>query len=249
MTDSIEKGPPGSEKVSPREFIRLIRDLQHDHTARRQGIGPGSLAPAQERLRRWQSERLAATYADLLADPQYRLAGLFFLTDIYAAKDFSQRDYDAEQLHAVLARFLPDVALRLLADTIHLNRMSSRLDDQLIGVMDPEGPITPDSYARGYLDCDNYAERREQIELLARTLREAALAARSAVFVISLKLARLPAQRAGWDELYDFLLRGYQACRPMRNVSYFVDTIHQRELSILDNIFAGMLNPFQAVSD
>ena len=59
-----------------------------------------------------------------------------------------------------------------------------------------------------------------------------------------LVLARAPALRAGWFELYDFLRRGAQACQPMRNVDHFVATIYQRELSILEKIFAGEAQPF-----
>jgi hypothetical protein len=92
--------------------------------------------------------------------------------------------------------------------------------------------------------CNNQDERRLQIELLALVLREAALGARGAVFGVSLRLARLPAQRAGWDELYDFLERGYRACRPLRRVDVFVETIHRRELAILENLFAGRTDPF-----
>lgn len=233
-----------ASKGSARKVVHLLRDLQHNREAQRQVVASTAMVPGLERLRRWQSERLAATYADLLDEPQYRSACTFFLNDIYAAKDFSQRDDDAENLHGLLSRFLPESMLRLLADTIRLNRMSTRLDLELLSALGEVETITPQAYAQAYRVCDNLAERREQIELLAQVLGEAAHGARGTVFAVSLRLARLPAQRAGWDDLYDFLARGYAACKPMRDVGRFVDTIYRREMAILENIFSATEDPF-----
>ena len=238
-----------SERGSPKEFIQLLLELQHREEAQRQSVSGGDLNPQLARLRLWQTERLRRTYTDLLADEQYRPACEFFLSDIYAARDFSQRDHDAEHLYGMLRRFLPQSMLHLLADTIRLNRLSDRLDRQLLSVLLDDldlddRPITPELYSQGYRLCHNQAERKEQIDLLAATLDEAASGSRGIIFKTSLHLARAPALRAGWFELYDFLRRGAQACQPMRNVDHFVATIYQRELSILEKIFAGEAQPF-----
>jgi hypothetical protein len=237
------------ERGSPSEFIQLLLDLQHRDEARRQSISAGELDPQLARLRSWQTGRLRHTYADLLADEQYRLACEFFLSDIYAARDFSQRDHDAEHLYSVLRRFLPQVMLHLLADAIRLNQLSDRLDRLLLRTLLDElqlddQPITAEIYVQAYRLCDNFAERRQQIELLAATLYEAASGGRGLIFQASLHLARAPALHAGWFELYDFLERGSRACRPMRNVDHFVATIYRRELHILDKIFDGDAQPF-----
>jgi hypothetical protein len=231
-------------KHTGKNIIRLLRDLQHHPDAQRQAALEKGLPPRLVELRRWQSERLRRTYADLLADPQYHLACEFFLTDLYSARDFSQRDYDAQRLHEILSAYLPEKMLRLLTETIALNRLSAHLDQKLADVLETEPELNAEAYARGYRVCDNYAERRRQIEMLANLLREAATGARGPVFAISLRLARTPAQRAGWLDLYEFLERGYTACKPMRNVDYFVNTIYSREMEILDRIFAGAANPF-----
>ena len=59
-----------------------------------------------------------------------------------------------------------------------------------------------------------------------------------------MKLARVPAQRAGWGELYDFLKRGYAAFKQLRDVTTFVRIIAQRERRILDQIYSGNPDPF-----
>jgi hypothetical protein len=236
------------EIVSPKEFIHLLSELQHREEAQRCNVGDSTLDPQLALLRQWQSERLAHTYADLLNEKQYRSACLFFLSDIYSPRDFSQRDQDAEHLYRLLSHFLPQAMLTLLADAIRINQLTDQLDRALLLELEKSfgmnNTLTPQLYALAYRQCDNYAERREQIELMAKILQEAAQGARNPIFAASLRLVRRPAQRAGWIEVYDFLERGYQACRPMRDVKHFVNTIQQRETTILDQIFAGDPEPF-----
>jgi predicted DNA-binding protein YlxM (UPF0122 family) len=236
------------EIVTPKEFIRLLSELQHREEAQRRKIGETALDPQLALLRQWQSERLAHTYADLLTDKQYCSACMFFLSDIYSPRDFSQRDHDAEHIYSLLSRFIPQSMLALLADAIHTNQLTDQLDQALLNELEKSsgmtGTLTPQIYAQAYRQCDNYAQRAEQIDLMVKILRDAARGARNPIFAASLRLVRRPAQRAGWIELYDFLERGYLACKSMRDVNYFVKTIHQRETTILDQIFAGDPEPF-----
>lgn len=232
------------EKHPRKNLIGLLRDLQHHPNAQRRAAPPDELSPRMGELRRWQSDRLRRTYTDLLDHPQYQLACEFFLSDIYSSQDFSQRDYDAARLHTILSAYLPEKMLRLLSETIQLNRLTAELDQKLLEALDGEPALTPEAYARGYRRCDNYGERRKQIDMLSQVLRDAASGARGPVFAISLRLARLPAERAGWMDLYAFLERGYTACRPMRDVDTFINTIYSCEMAILDRIFAGADDPF-----
>jgi hypothetical protein len=55
---------------------------------------------------------------------------------------------------------------------------------------------------------------------------------------------RGPANRAGWNEVYDFLERGYKAFKQMRDVKKFARIIEEREKRILDAIFSGHPDPF-----
>lgn len=232
----------------PPNIIRLLFDLQNSDEARRQTIGGAPLPPTLALLRNWQTQRLICTYSDLLESKEYGPACEFFLSDIYAPRDFSQRDHDTERLHEILARFLPEQMLRLLADAIRVNRISNRLDNDLVKilfeVLGVTDTITPELYAKAYRICDNYADRKRQIDLLASTLGEAAEGARFPLVGVSLRVARGPAHAAGWQELYDFLERGYRAYKPMRNAKHFADTVCERELLILDRIFAEDPHPF-----
>jgi hypothetical protein len=229
-------------------IVRLLRDLENNPDLKHKSVARAGLDPHLAMLRTWQSERLRGTYADLLDDPRYRPACLFFLNDIYAPRDFSQRDYDIERLHDFLSRLLPPMMLTLLTQVVELNRLTNALDQRLLQALVDElgvtDEITPQLYAQGYRICDNYAERLQQIELIAQVLAQVGAGARLLVVGAAMKVLRGPAQRADWVELYELLEHGYAAFKQMKDVKNFVGVIEQREKRILDQIFAGAADPF-----
>jgi hypothetical protein len=230
-----------SNGASPKDFIQLLYRLQKQEAARLIAHPSSSERSFElDILKRWQSDRLRKTYADFLEDPQYRPACEFFLTELYAPQDFSQRDQDAERLYAVLRRYLPESALTLLLGAITLNHLTDKLDLELLdALLDDQvelQTLTVEQYAKAYRKCDNFDERRSQIELLVALLRQAALGGRSLLFQIALRLAKAPAVRLGWQDLYQFLEIGAAACKPIPDVDYFVSSIQTREMTILDRM-------------
>lgn len=228
--------------------VRLLQDLQHNDALHHQAVAADGLDPQLALLRTWQAERLTQTYADLLDDPPSRPAMCFFLSDLYAARDFSQRDYDIERIHTFLAQVLPAHTLHLLTDIVTLNRLTTELDHDLSRVLvDQLGvttTITPAQYAEGYRICANYTARLHQLDLITTVLARVGAGAHKPVVGMAMKLAWFPAQRAGWGELYDGLKRGYAAFRQLHDVPSFVAIIAQRERCILDQIYAGNPAPF-----
>ncbi len=101
---------------------RLLYDLQHDAALQQQPVAALALDPQLAMLRLWQSQRLAQTYADLLAGPRSGPALRFFLSDLYAPRDFSQRDHDVERIHAFLSRVMPPQTIQLLTDIQYLRQ-------------------------------------------------------------------------------------------------------------------------------
>jgi hypothetical protein len=237
-----------SEAQRPK-IIQLLLNLQRQDEGKHLPASERPLEPGVALLREWQSRRLAGTYADLLANPEFGTAGRFFLSDIYAARDFSQRDQDFERLHDLLARFLPPSSLQLLKDGLEMNRLSNELDHHLLQVLvntlGMTEVLTPEMYTEAYRRCDNFDQRAHQISQTTQIIREIGAGSRLPLVGISLRLARKPAEAAGWFELYDFLERGYAAFRPMKNVEAFAQTIEQRETSLLERIFTGENDPFE----
>ena len=234
----------------PPKILKAVFDLQHREDVRPRLPEDQALDPQLAALRDWQARRLARTYADLLNDPEYAPACRFFLSEIYAARDFSQRDASGEQLYRLLRRYLPDEMLRPLTEALALNRLTNALDADLLQALRSIGgaeAITGEAYASAYRLCDNYEERVNQIERIGAILREVGAGARLPLVGFTLRAARLPARRAGWVELYDFLFRGYQAFQPMKDTGFFVDTIEQRERLLLDRIYSRHPDPFSGI--
>ncbi len=227
----------------------LLKELENNPELRQKPVLPVQLDPQLSMLRSWQSIRLARTYVDLLESDQYGPASRFFLSDIYASKDFSQRDHDITTIYNFLSHILPPISLKLLKDSIELNQFTYALDKKLLAALvnqlNVTDKITPALYARAYQFCDNYEERAFQIKSLAKILREVGEGARWPLVGTALSIVHKPAVSAGWSELYDFLARGYKAFKPMKNIKYFVQVIRERELHILDNLFDNKPDPFK----
>lgn len=235
-------------KPTPADAARLLHELQHNTELKQHPVAGGEVDHQLAVLREWQSQRLAQTYADLLADPQFAPACRFFLSDIYGPRDFSQRDYDVARIYAFISKVLPAQTVQLLTDTIELNRLTNQLDHTLcrvlfdqLGVTDT---ITMAQYIEGYRRCNNYALRVQQIDLTIHVLEEVGAGARLKIVGLAMKLVRIPAQRAGWIELYDFLERGYTAFKQLRDLPTFVGTIAQRERQIMERIVSNQADPF-----
>lgn len=236
-----------TELPTPQDAASLLLQLRRREMSHRRVPGQG-LSSQMALFRAWQAQRLATTHADLLALDRYGPACRFFLDDIYAPKDFSQRNHDIERMHAFMLRFLPAGLIRTLTLAIELNTLTEELDAALLqalvkdlGVTDS---ITPQQYAQGYRICDNYATRKLQIDLIVAVGQGLERLVRLPLVGLTLRLARGPAQRGGWYEMQSFLQRGFDAFKHMGPAAFFLDAVQRREMQILDQIFAGHPEPF-----
>jgi len=244
----LRDGSDESGKMTKQAGLRgLVSNLGH---LKREPVGYRPLPPRLALLRAWQTQRLTRTYQDLLNADRYRPACLFFLEDIYAARDFSQRDHDIERMYEFTRRFVPDSLLRPVAVTVELHRLTEELDQALItalierlGVTDT---ITPELYAEAYRLCDNYAPRVRQIELIEDICERIDGIVRNPIAGPTLSLARRPLHAAGYGELHEFLVRGYESFKRMHGSRHFRRAIKEREITILDRIYAGEADPFRA---
>src|SRR5579859_1817279 len=237
-----------TQSSKPRPLFSVLPALFEIEMLQHQRMEATPLDPMLAMLKAWQSQRLARTYADMLASPRYRLAILFFLEDIYAPRDFSQRDHDVIEMHAFMRRFVPESLLRPLTNTIQLYDQTNQLDQRLLGVLVHEVGVTDSlneaQYAEAYRRCDNYVERVKQIEAIYQIGRQLEDVTRLPLTGTALRVASVPARRAGWTELADFMERGYRAFQHMRGARYFLDTVRTRERRILDQIYAAEPEPF-----
>ena len=215
------------------------------------------LTPLMAYLSAWQSLRLARTHADMLNDPEFSQACRFFLDDIYAPRDFSQRNFDGQRIYDFMNRFLPEATLTPLAMALELNLLTQQLDLALAEIMRASLGVTERfdqrHYDAAYLLCNNYAVRSRQIGLIVEVGRHLDRVRRLPLVSTTLRLARRPATRLGWDEMHVFLESGFMALKSLRRLDLFLERIEQRERAILNRIYglpggAPADNPF-LVSD
>ncbi len=199
--------------------------------------------PRLVELKRFQSARLARSYADLAAIDRYRAATAFFLDDIYGPKDFSGRDEAMIRILPVMTRVLPHTAVESAALAVEVDACSEDLDRRMAAAL-PAGPLDDDSYGQAYRASATPAERDRQIELIVQVGRRLdRLVTRPLVFR-TLKLMRKPAQLAGLSELQSFLERGFEAFRAMGGAEDFLSTIAERERRIASRLFSSRPEPF-----
>jgi hypothetical protein len=238
-----------SNQPPRKPLFAVLSELDQIKDLKRERLETKPLEPALALLKSWQSQRLAQTYADLLATPRYALACRFFLDDIYAARDFTQRDHDVAEMYAFMQRFVPEGLLRPLSETIELYALTQALDERLRDVLVAEMGMTDTlseaQYAEAYRRCDNYADRARQIDKIVEIgkLLDGIIAL--PLTGMALQMAKVPANRAGWTELTGFMERGYRAFKHMRRAPEFLALIRRRERAILDRIYAADPEPFK----
>ena len=220
---------------------RLIACAREVAALRARVAGDPVTAARVAELKHWQASRLAATHADLLADPRYRGAASFFLDDLYGAKDFSRRDAELERVLPVIVRVLPESALETLADAVELDALSEDLDVELARALDEAGVKVLDeaAYASAYRNSATQAQREHQLDLVLSIGRSLDRLVRAPLIGRLLGAMATPARLAGVPSMHDFLTRGFTAFRAIGGASEFLARIDARERLVLHRLFTG----------
>lgn len=237
------------DELEDQKQTGLFKQVLRGHIAGdREVVETTGLSPQMAILRQWQVDRLAQTHEDLLRNKRYGRACQFFLTDIYGAQDFSQRDADAENVYRTMRKYLPDRLLITMGKTIALNKITQQLDahllEALVNRLGMTDTLTTEMYAEAYRLCDNYETRQKQLDMVLDVGRGVDNLTRIPMIGMVLRAARRPANRSGWSELQDFMERGFAAFKEMRGADQFLAIVEQRERQILDQIFANAPHPF-----
>lgn len=228
----------------------LFKQVLRGHIGgERKKIESSGLSPQMTLLKNWQVDRLKMTYDDMLHHPDNKAAAEFFLTDLYGAEDYSQRDTDAENVYNTMRKYLPDRLLVTMGKAIELNKMTQALDEQLLDTLVNQvgmtNHLTEQQYVEAYRLCDNQADRARQINMVLEVGYGVAGLTRIPMIGMVLRAARRPARRSGWSELHDFLDRGFNAFQQMDGAHPFLEAVGQREHQILNQIYSGAEQPFQ----
>ena len=211
------------------------------HAARR---GDPPLARALDALADWQARRLAATYADLAAQPRYADAIVFFQTDLYGSVDYARRDADVARVVPMMVAMLPERVIATIADAMRLNVLSHELDRVLLAHLPDRERFTVARYCGAYRRTGRFVERERQIATIGDVGRALDVFVRKPLIRTALAMMRGPARVAGFGVLHDFLDRGFNAFHRMSGAEEFLATIDARERAVHQAIVAGSDAPF-----
>jgi hypothetical protein len=192
-----------------------------------------------ERLQHFQAQRLASTYLDLAADPRYRPAIDFFLTDLYGPKTFDARDREFQRAGRILGRMLPVGPLETLAQALELQALTLDLDLRVARQLANADEVSSVEYRRAYRACGDRPAREEQIALIVDIARGLEHVVHQPSIEVLLRMAHLPATLAGFGTLQSFLERGFDAFRRLRDCEAFIARIEQRERAFMSQLFAS----------
>jgi hypothetical protein len=200
-------------------------------------------------LRRWQAQRLEASFDRFLVDPRRRPAAHFFLSDVYNDRDFSRRDADIARVLPMMQRVLPGALLGTLSDAIELGLLTHAFDLRVAQRLQAMGGIRRELdaalYAQAYRDSGLPLLRGHQIDLIARVGLGLSRALRTPGVGTLLKLSRKPAKAAGLEELQGFLERGFIAFGELGDAPAFIREIEAAERGVAQRLFAGDPDPFR----
>lgn len=190
-------------------------------------------------LKRHQCARLAATYADLHAQPRYRKAVEFFINDLYTDRDFSQRDAYLYRIVPTLGRLFPAQALATLESALHLHALSERLDLQMARALPGGADWSEAEYQCAWAMVGEEPARREQLARVLEVGRSLDKLVGLPLIGTVLRTMAGPAAVAGLTALHGFLLRGYEAFVQMKGAREFLQIIDTREGALIDAFCAS----------
>src|ERR1035437_6129618 len=105
-----------------RDTVLQVTQLRHSSVE-----CPG-LVQALGEIKRFQAQRFAGTYLDLLHSDQYQPAARFFLDELYSEKDYSERDTQFARIASALERLFPQQVVQTAVSLAQLHGLTEALD-------------------------------------------------------------------------------------------------------------------------
>lgn len=193
-------------------------------------------------LQDFQVRQLKRNFSDIYDSKEYGKLCQFFANDIYAPKDFEERNRSFEQISNYFRNSLGDKLFHGLIRLLDLYEMSDSMDDLMVVTLEKmgvSGTISQEQYDEAYYLSDNYDRRVEQLDLIVECFDFTHALTRYRSIGWILKTARLTSHlfSSNKDNIVDMLQRGYDAMRDTASVEEFNDIIYEREMKRLNRIY------------
>lgn len=225
------------------EATHIIREAVQRVTQLRQlAIGDPALASAIGEVKQFQAARFAGTYADFLNTEKYKTVALFFLEELYSAKDYTQRDAQFARIASALERLFPQQVVKTAVSLAQLHRLTEELDLAMAQQwMNDAGTPQVARYVSAWRAVDRRPDRNRQLTTVMNVGHELDHLTRTPGLRRLLKMMRGPANLAGLGSLQRFLESGFDTFASMGSsgdgARYFLDAVQLRESGLIARLF------------
>lgn len=201
-------------------------------------------------IKRFQAQRFAGTYSDLLNSQEYGKAARFFLEELYSEKDYSLRDAQFARIANALQSLFPNQVVATAVALAQLHSLTEELDHQMAIAWSKQGGSIPDNdiarYVVTWRTVARAEDRARQLDVILLVGAELNRLTRTPGLRLMLKMMRRPAMAAGLGTLQSFLESGFDTFAGMpgkgAGALEFLETIRQREKSMITHLFTADSN-------
>jgi hypothetical protein len=199
-----------------------------------------SFEQAKTAVQDFQVRRLKRDFHDLRKSQEYGPFSEFFASEIYSARDFTERNESFRRVTNQFRHVIGEEIYVGLVRLLDLHSLTDRLDGEvaaaLIGMGQPLD-FNEAEYEEAYRLLDNYDERLLQIELILESLEFTHHVSQMTLIGVVLKSAKLATGLFTKDRIVDLLERAYSMLRHIRDITYLNDEVRKREVARLDRIY------------
>lgn len=199
-----------------------------------------TLAEAKAAVQDFQVRRLKRDFRDLRMTEEYGPFAEFFATEIYSAKDFTERNESFRRLTGQFRHILGDDIYTGLVGLLDLHSLTDELDEMVAeGLLVRQIPLTfsEAQYERIYREIDNYEVRVHQIEMIVTSLAFTHRISHQALIGVVLKSAKVATGLFSKDRTVAVLEHAYSTLRHIKDIGFLSGEIERREISRLDRIY------------
>ncbi len=229
------------------EAAQTIRDaMARVATLRVEAQSQPHLQAATVAIKRFQAQRFAGTYADLLQSPEFGGAARFFLQELYGDKDYALRDAQFARIAKALQTFFPSQVVATAVSMAQLHALTEELDHQMALAWTDAPPERragdPIRYIRAWQDVGRRQDRAQQLDVVLALGCELDRLTRMPGLRMMLRMMRRPANAAGLAALQLFLEAGFDTFASMAGkgsrAQFFLATIKERESAWIARLFS-----------
>lgn len=205
-----------------------------------------ALRQAVAQIKRFQSQRFARSYADLLAAEPFCHPAQFFLDELYGERDFAQRDQQFARIASGLQRVFPQEVVATAVALAELHALSEALDHAMGQAWLDAAPAAAvndtQRYVRAWRQVGQAAQRQTQLRTVLTLGQDLSRLTRTPGLRLMLRMMRGPAAAAGLADLQRFLESGFDhfaaMARQPGQTQTFLDLIQAREAALMQALFA-----------